>query len=407
MTTAVRMDAFNIEQVRNLTSSDSLNLDTFGQQRDALFIITPTNDRTYNFLVCFLYTQLFDSMFTFGETLSAGSKDLKLTNGELVRHFSKEQVKDGSFVDDTVAVLKNAHYEKVNGKGELEGYNKKTKKHITFFDGWYDILDANENLISRRPTEKLAKEYIDDLKSAKLVNGNGESMPQHVRCLMDEFPNIGEIPEFLDKLSTIRKYEISCVVICQTITQLKGMYEKNYETIDQDCDTTIFLGGDENSNNEYFAKKIGDATVRGSGNSVDNKKVSASYNIDSRQLMKPEELGRMPRSEELIFITGEQPARDTKYDYPSHKNYPFTHDYCMDFGIVEGSVFDRGIYGQTEPIQPIRKADVASAVPTIEAFTVDKFKSIFFTQNEAEAMSRMENAFMRFSLSDSEAATFG
>lgn len=207
MTTAVRLDPFNIEQVRNLTSGDrdgedTLQLDTFGNQRDALFVITPTNDRTYNFLVSFLYTQLFDILYKNGETKSAGSMDLKLPNGELVRHFPIPVV-EAKEHEAIVEKLKHAHIEKVNGGGIKKGKKKikkgkKVKKvEVTFDDGWYDILTKDGELITRRPTKALADKYVSDLKEAKLIPGNGKSVPTHVRFLLDEFPNLGEIKELI------------------------------------------------------------------------------------------------------------------------------------------------------------------------------------------------------------------
>ena len=286
MTAAVRLDPFNIEQVKDLTSDDTLDLNNFGNQRDALFVITPTNDRTYNFLVSFLYTQLFDILYKNGETKSAGSKDLKLPNGELVRHFSVEDVQDGK-PDEYLEKIKSPRIEKETNRGVLKGekkiktgfgpFKKEKAVSVKYDDSWYNIYDSDNNLITRRPTENLANAYIAELKKAKLIPGNGASVPTHVRFLLDEFPNLGEIPEFKEKLATMRKYEISCTVICQSITQLKGMYPDDYEVIDANCPQTIFLGGDENSNNEYISKKIGESTKKSMSNSIDKQKVSGSY----------------------------------------------------------------------------------------------------------------------------------
>ena len=276
MTTAVRLDPFNIEQVRNLTSTDTINLDTFSEQRDALFVIIPTNDRTYNFLVSFMYTQLFDILYKKGEN-SDGTQTIKLQNGELVKFFTREEsevgdakaylqsVKTTSLRKVTVngvmgsndnkpyAVMSehneiisrftlekdafmyqeqltnegkilNTSVQKLKKKDSWKFWKKKIIHGALIDDSYYEILDENGEVISRRPTESLAKAYQKDLLSAKMVQGNGQALPNHVRFLMDEFPNIGEVPEFKEKLATIRKYEISVCVICQTITQSKGMY---------------------------------------------------------------------------------------------------------------------------------------------------------------------------------------
>lgn len=422
MTTAVRLDPFNIEQVRNLTSSDTLDLNNFGNQKEALFVITPTNDRTYNFIVSFLYTQLFDILYQNGETKSAGSMDLKLPNGELVRHFPIAQVTSGDY-EEIVKKLKNVEIERVEGGGIKDGEKtikkktlfgkvKKVKVPAKFDDGWYEIKTADGELVTRRPTKELAEQYVKDLSHAKLIPGNGKSVPTHVRFLLDEFPNLGQIPEFKEKLATMRKYEISCTVICQSITQLKGMYEKDYEVVDANCPQTIFLGGDENTNNEYISKKIGTATVKGANNSIDKSKVNSSYNVEQRELMRPEELGKMPFDDQIILVYGENPIYDKKYNYPAHKNYKFTHDYACDLGINDASVFDRTPYQVRIPGPLVYKAEVPTAIPSVERLDspeklAEKFRTLFAVNDNAEVITRMENNYRRYGFeSDSEEGEF-
>lgn len=397
MTTAVRLDAFNIDKVRDLTTgpcdengkpTDTICLDTFDDKRDALFIIIPTNDRTYNFLAAFLYTQLFDILYRKGEH-SAGTSSVKLKNGELVHYFNDDAVAAGKD-KDYLEAIKHTSIKRVEVNGKLTGHlgKGKNKKDVIVDDAFYEIYDGNHQLISRRPTEKLAKAYQQALKSAKIVKGNGQALPCHVRFLMDEFPNIGEVPEFKEKLATIRKYEISVCVICQSITQLKGMYEKDYEVIDANCPETIFLGGDENTNNEYISKKLGKTTVIGANGSMDAKNAgSHSYNVEERELMKPEEIGRIPYAKCLVMVYGEQPVYDNKFDYPKHKNYRYTQDFGADIGLGDTyMVFDRSPYseeiGSTPPIDhhPKRKARVCTSIlPTIHGMRLDAdtFKRIF------------------------------
>lgn len=402
MTTAVRLDPFNIEQVRTLTSSDTINLYEFGDKRDVLFVITPTNDRTYNFLVSFLYTQLFDILYTKGETESTGSVDYLLPNEELVRHFSREQVNDADFVSSTIDDIKHAKIEKVVVNGHKTGKKKvkkpvlfgllgtKTiKQSVSYEDTYYDIKDRKGNLISRRPTKELAEQYVAGLQHMTARPGNGERVPTHVRFLLDEFPNLGEIPEFKEKLATMRKYEISCTVICQSITQLKGMYKDDYEVVDANCPQTIFLGGDENSNNEYISKKIGKATVKGWNNSVDSKKVNSSYNVEERDLIKPEELGKMPFSDMIALIYGEEPIYDKKYDYPNHKNYKYTHDYAHDIGLDDCMVFDRkALYPNTSlKNSKYRVSKTPTAVPSFEIFDDEACMSILRAETFEDAFT--------------------
>jgi type IV secretory pathway TraG/TraD family ATPase VirD4 len=389
MTTAVRLDAFNIDKVRNLTTgpvvdgkpTDTICLDTFAEQKDALFVIIPTNDRTYNFLAAFLYTQLFDILYRKGEH-SAGTTSVKLQNNDLVKWFDQTGVEKGND-KEFLEKIKNTQIEKVTVNGELEGTLGKGKnaKKVIVDDSYYEIKLADGTVISRRPTLKKAKAYQEALKKAKIVKGNGQALPNHVRFLLDEFPNIGEIPEFKEKLATIRKYEISVCVICQSITQLKGMYEKDYEVIDANCPETIFLGGDENSNNEYISKKLGKSTVVGANASINEKSSgSHSYNVEERDLMKPEEIGRIPYEKCLVMVYGEQPIFDYKFDYPKHKNYKYTQDFGADIGLGEQyMVFDRTPYskeiGHVSPIDsnpkiPAKKC--TSILPTIHLMNLDE-----------------------------------
>lgn len=362
MTTAVRLDAFNIDRVRDLTTApvgedgrptDSICLDTFAEQRDALFIIIPTTDRTYNFLAAFLYTQLFDILYRKGEH-SAGTTSVKLANGELVKWFPQDAVTEGKDQQFLSAVM-DTRIERVEINGRLTGKDRQGKE-IMVDDCFYEIKTADGTRISRRPTAELAVEYQKQLKHAKIVKGNGQALPCHVRFLLDEFPNIGEIPEFKEKLATVRKYEISICVICQTITQLKGMYPDDFEVIDANCPETIFLGGDENTNNEYISKKLGNMTVLGANRSINERSAgSSSYNVDARELMRPEEIGRIPYAKCLVMVYGEQPIYDDKFHYMEHKNYRYTQDYGADIGLGESyMVFDRSPYStQIGHVNPI------------------------------------------------------
>lgn len=344
MTTAVRLDPFNIEQVKNLTSSDTMDLDSFATKKTALFLIMPATDRTYNFLLAFLYTQLFDILYQFGEKKIDGSKNLTLPNGELVKWFSREEVAqdDGKYVDQVVEDIRNATMEKVIINGLQKKPDKKKKgKMIEFDDSYYEIKDAKGNLITRRIKESEAKHYLSELKKAKLNKGIVPKLPIHYRFLIDEFPNIGEIPEFKEKLATMRGYGISATVICQSITQLKGMYPDDYEVIDANCPFFVFLGGDENSNNEYIAKKIGQTTVTTTDNSIGSKKdVSTSIKTEGKELMRQEDIGRISFDQSLIFIYGEMPLLDDKYDFVNHKNYKVAKEYLQKNGF-NAMNFDR------------------------------------------------------------------
>ena len=158
---------------------------------------------------------------------------------------------------------------------------------------------------------------------------DGKRLLSPVRFLLDEFANIGQIPEFTKKLATMRKYEISCTIILQNLAQIKTQYKDDWESIVGNCDSFLFLGGQEYSTLEYISKELGKKTIntRSSGTSR-GRQSSSSKNRQKqgRELMTPDEIMRMPEDECILLIRGLYPFYDKKYDYPKHKNYEFTGD---------------------------------------------------------------------------------
>ncbi|MGN0691364.1 MAG: VirD4-like conjugal transfer protein, CD1115 family, partial [Oscillospiraceae bacterium] len=222
ISTTTRLQHFKLPQVRNLTHTDNIGLDTLGDQKTALFIIIPSTDKTYNFLAAMMYTQLFDVLY---------SKAIKTYHGRL---------------------------------------------------------------------------------------------PYHVRFILDEFANVGKIPEFETVLATCRKFEISAQIILQNLSQLKRFYEKSWEEIPGNCDTTIFLGGKDQTNNEYIMKELGKETIDTlSINKTRSKNDSTGYNnaIMGRELMQLDELATMPNNECLVLIRGMRPFRTDKFDILNHPRY--------------------------------------------------------------------------------------
>ena len=367
-----------IEQVKRLTSSDTLDLHNFGNEKCALFLIIPANDRTYNFLAAFVYTQLFDQLYHRCESALAGTSDIYLQNKDHIKHFSVKDVltgKDKEFYNRLKKEKLDIKKITINGQ---------VSKDID--DAYFDIYMGDE-WIGRRPTKELADKFVIDLKNSRLkpaVKSGFQKLPIPMRFLIDEFPNIGEIPDFKDKLSTVRQYDISCMVICQTITQLKGMYPDDYETIDGNCPQVIFLGGDENSNNEYLSKKMGEATKKGINSSVDNKRVNDSIQTEGGALMRPEDFGRIDYNQTILFMYGEQPIMDTKYDYPSHRNYKYTYDYANDEH-VEAYIFDRSALNANQNALSQLKKIKPKAVPQVLMYNSNIFKQIMcrFTDDEA------------------------
>lgn len=166
-------------------------------------------------------------------------------------------------------------------------------------------------------------QLFDSLYRAAISKYHGR-LPVHVRFICDEFANTGKIPEFEKILATCRKFEISVQVILQNLSQLKRLYEKSWEEIPGNCDTTIFLGGKDQTNNEYIMKELGKETIDTMNvNKTKSKQGSTSYNdgILGRELMQLDELATMPNNECLVLIRGMRPFRTDKFDIANHPRY--------------------------------------------------------------------------------------
>ncbi len=159
--------------------------------------------------------------------------------------------------------------------------------------------------------------YADD-------NGGALKVPTYF--ILDEFANIGKIPDFDKKISTSRSRKISFSVILQNLDQLEAVYEKSYETIIGNCDTHVFLGSNSYKTVEYFSKALGEKTIERDSISINRDRQyfktgqSTSDQVMARALMTPDELRRMDNDLCIIFEKGIKPVKANKYYYFKHKN---------------------------------------------------------------------------------------
>ena len=163
-----------------------------------------------------------------------------------------------------------------------------------------------------------------DTLYGKAIKSPKGKLDYHVRFICDEFANTGEIPDFEKILATCRKFEISIQVILQNLSQLKRLYEKSWEEIPGNCDTTIFLGGKDQTNNEYIMKELGKETIDTLNiNKTRSKNDSTAYNdgIMGRELMQLDELATMPNNECLVLVRGMRPFKTDKFDIINHERY--------------------------------------------------------------------------------------
>lgn len=168
--------------------------------------------------------------------------------------------------------------------------------------------------------------YAQGEKNASLKGGD-PALDVPVRVFLDEMANIGQVPQFNEKLATMRKYRISAVPIFQSLAQLKTCFEKDWEVVIGNCDTMVFLGGAEPSECEMLSKRLGKMSVKtfsygknygSKGGSSDNQQQIG------REVLTADEIERMGNHEQLVFLRGERPFCTPKYSYEDHPNYKYT-----------------------------------------------------------------------------------
>ena len=223
-----RLAVFDIQELRELTAYDELELDTLGDKKTALFLIMSDTDSTFNFLISMAYTQLFN----------------------------------------------------------------------------------------------LLCEKADDVYGGRL--------PIHVRCLIDEMANIGQIPNLEKLIATIRSREISACLVLQARSQLKSIYKDNADTIIGNCDSQIFLGGSEPTTLKELTEALGKETID-TFNTSDTRGNSPSYGTNyqklGKELMSRDELAVMNGSKCILQLRGVRPFLSDKYDLTQHPNYKYTADF--------------------------------------------------------------------------------
>ncbi len=223
-----RLAPFDIEELREITAYDELELDTLGDRKTALFLIMSDTDGTFNFLISMIYTQLFN----------------------------------------------------------------------------------------------LLCEKADDVYGGRL--------PVHVRCLIDEAANIGQIPNLEKLVATIRSREISACLVLQAQSQLKAIYKDNADTIIGNMDSRVFLGGAEPTTLKELNQALGKETID-TYNTSDTRGNSPSFGTNyqklGKDLMTVDELSVLDGSKCILQLRGVRPFLSDKYDLTQHPNYKLTSDY--------------------------------------------------------------------------------
>ena len=189
-------------------------------------------------------------------------------------------------------------------------------------------------------------------------------LPVHVEFEMDEFANIA-LPEDFDKLlATMRSREISVSIIIQNMAQLKALFEKQWESIVGNCDEFLYLGGNEQSTHEYVSKLLGKETIDSNTYGKSEGKTGSyttNYQIGGRELMTPDEVRMLDNQYALLFIRGERPICDFKYDITKHPNYKTTATgggEIYTYGKDRHSTYSIEVITDKRIVDSVEKADI-------------------------------------------------
>ena len=207
---------------------------------------------------------------------------------------------------------------------------------------------------------------------------NGGKLKEQTFFILDEFANIGQIPDFDKKISTSRSRNISFSVILQNVDQLEAVYEKSYETIMGNCDTHVFLGSNSSKTLEYFSKALGEKTIERDNISVNKDRQnwrtgkSVSDQVMARALMTPDELRRMDVDDCIIFVKGVRPIKAKKFYYfnsPIIKELQHSQISHNDIGELE-----RGEWRKFNPYNPYEEK-----TEKVEDLKVESLDDLFET----------------------------
>ena len=209
--------------------------------------------------------------------------------------------------------------------------------------------------------------YADD-------NGGALKVPTYF--ILDEFANIGKIPDFDKKISTSRSRKIPFSVILQNLDQLEAVYEKSYETIIGNCDTHVFLGSNSYKTVEYFSKALGEKTIERDSISINRDRQhfktgqSTSDQVMARALMTPDELRRMDNDLCIIFEKGIKPVKANKYYYFKHKKVADTMK-KLEISHNDIGEIQRGEWRKFNPYNPWKEDNTDKEVQNLQVESLD------------------------------------
>lgn len=315
ITTAVDLQIFsnpNVDRITRWTDKYpflNINIDDIAYTETYLFLSIPQEHKAFNFLVAMLYSQIFGRLYNIGESITTDKWFLEVKKGfPLVDPFdTKEQALQ---FKEEISEKDIESIDHVNGTQVyvLNWHNKVYKKSF-----------VRETLVSLIDEIKKSKPYT----TTKLFGGD-PALPMAVQFMLDEFKNIGEIPNFETIISTCRKYRIGCHVVIQDIAQLKEMYPDDaHQTILANVDTTLFLGSILTDDKEEIQRMLGKTTIKQRSTSSSKQGGSVSWTPTEVDLMSMDEIGAInegDRNDCIVIIRDVTPFVEEKLNMYDHPN---------------------------------------------------------------------------------------
>jgi len=230
---------------------------------------------------------------------------------------------------------------------------------------------------------------------------NGGKLPVPTYFILDEFANIGKVPDFDKKISTSRSRKISFSVILQNLDQLEAVYEKSYETIIGNCDTHVFLGSNSQKTVEYFSKALGEKTIERESISVNKDKhnwrqgTNVSDQVMARALMTPDELRRMDNDLCIIYEKGIKPIKAEKFYYFQTGMARKLDSYAINHNDVDG--IERGEWRKYNPYNPYVSDDEKNK--QLDNLKVESLDDLF-DEPEEKSKPKQENKLDEIKIED-------
>lgn len=307
----MKKDAKDRKPIR---SPKNIDLDKIGDEMTAIFINIPQANAAYNFLVSMMYAQMFDVLYSKAESICPDRYHVYDSNGFVL----SSQYKTEEIAQNAIELFANSKVkeEEKDGVTHYYLYNGEAKTEDS-------LPECGKGYLKEVFSSDVGNNLIARYKQAVVKQGE-RRLPIHVVCLLDEFANIGAVPDFEKIPATSRKYEISVVIVIQSFAQLEGMYDKMWEVLLGNCSTLTYLGSTEYRTQEYISKMLGKTTIRTVNESM-SKQNGGGSKTDSfqkmgRDLMTVDEVGRIDQDHEIVFIDG-QKYFVQKLDFSLHPHF--------------------------------------------------------------------------------------